>query len=203
MATETVFYLVDAFTDKVFAGNPAAIVFLTSESQFENDEWLLNVSKEFNKPATTFLFPNKAANPGTISYHIKWFTSTHRIPLCGHGTLSASHVLFTQNPNAQVVEFDAGPGGPLKGLRYGNGQIELEFPSYDLVEIEDVNIKESLKGAFPGSIKIKYIGRGATGGLKDLIVVEVEDHYPLKGAKIITNSLVCLVQYQIISLDSS
>lgn len=76
---------IDTFTDKVFTGNPAAVIPL---DYWLTDELLQNIARENNLPATAFYV--KKDN----RYHIRWFTPTTEIDLCGHATLATAFVLF-------------------------------------------------------------------------------------------------------------
>ncbi|MBA3660947.1 MAG: PhzF family phenazine biosynthesis protein [Gammaproteobacteria bacterium] len=78
-------YYVDAFTDQVFSGNPAAVCLL---SQWLSDDTLHAIAKENNLPATTFLVRVED------QYEIRWLTPEYELDLCGHGSLSASFIIF-------------------------------------------------------------------------------------------------------------
>ena len=73
-------YYVDAFTDTLFHGNPAAVVFLEN---WLPDELLISIAAEINLSETAFL----------VGYHIRWFTPKIEVKLCGHATLAASFIL--------------------------------------------------------------------------------------------------------------
>ncbi|MBS4192532.1 PhzF family phenazine biosynthesis protein [Bacillus sp. FJAT-49705] len=76
------------FSKNEFKGNPAAIVFLTEE---RSDEWMKSMAKELNQPITTFITEKDES-----CYHLRWFTTTKEIELCGHGTLGAAHILWSE-----------------------------------------------------------------------------------------------------------
>ena len=78
-------YQVDAFTDRVFGGNPAAVCPLDS---WPDDALLANIAAENNLSETAF-FVNRGDH-----FEIRWFTPTVEVDLCGHATLAASHVIF-------------------------------------------------------------------------------------------------------------
>ncbi|RZC57088.1 hypothetical protein C5167_004396 [Papaver somniferum] len=92
--------LVDAFTEKPFKGNPAAVCMLEDEDK-RDDGWFIRVAAEFNAPITCFLTPirhdNDAYNDSESDhcFNIRWFTSIVEVNLCGHGTLAAAEYLFT------------------------------------------------------------------------------------------------------------
>ena len=81
----TTFYQVDAFADRVFEGNPAAVVPLES---WLPDEVMQSLAAENNLAETAFFVPEGEG------FHLRWFTPTVEVDLCGHATLAASHVLY-------------------------------------------------------------------------------------------------------------
>ncbi|EIW19323.1 MULTISPECIES: PhzF family phenazine biosynthesis protein [Pelosinus] len=80
-------YQVDAFTDKPYKGNPAAVCLL---EEIRDDEWLQAVANENNLSETAFLIPE---NDG---YKLRWFTPKNEVKLCGHATLASAHILYTE-----------------------------------------------------------------------------------------------------------
>jgi PhzF family phenazine biosynthesis protein len=78
-------YIVDAFVDQLFSGNPAAVVLLEREV---DDKWMQNVASEFNLSETSFLLPKAEGE-----WQLRWFTPTTEVNLCGHATLASAHVL--------------------------------------------------------------------------------------------------------------
>ena len=80
-------YHVDAFSDKIFSGNPAAVCILP---HWLPDIDLHNIAKENNLPVTAFLVRNGD------QFSIRWITPEYELDLCGHGTLSAAYVIFNQ-----------------------------------------------------------------------------------------------------------
>jgi len=83
------YYVIDAFTDELFKGNPAGVCLL--------DEWLpdaklQNIASENNLSETAFLV--KIGDNGHGHYALRWFTPTIEIDLCGHATLASAYVLF-------------------------------------------------------------------------------------------------------------
>jgi PhzF family phenazine biosynthesis protein len=110
---------VDAFTDRAFRGNPAAVCFL----DFWLDDFLLRkVATENNLPATAFLVP-----PAT-GYALRWFSPACELKLCGHATLAAAFVLFHfVSPQLEEVLFSTGRG-ELR-VRNGGDLLTMEFPA--------------------------------------------------------------------------
>jgi len=194
-----IFYHVDAFTAHPFTGNPAAVVILQSDEQFNDDNLLQKIATEFNLPATVFLLPStQAVKNAVLKQKIKWFDRSKRIPICGHGTLAASHILFEGNTQANTIEYDAGPAGALAARRDKEDSVVLDFPACRLVGIQDmgqaikegVDLERVLKSLFPDDVKIEFVGRGDRGGYVDLVVVEVMEDYPLKEKKLNNRVLV-------------
>ena len=112
---------IDAFSDKPFRGNPAAVCLLDRE---RDAEWMQSVAAEMNLAETAFLLP---ANGG---YSLRWFSPIIEIDLCGHATLASAHALWEENaiPAAETAKFHT-RSGVLTAKRIENGWIELDFPA--------------------------------------------------------------------------
>ena len=111
---------VDAFTDRPFAGNPAAVCFLEEERP---DAWLQNIAREMNLAETAFLRSNGP------HWSLRWFTPSVEVDLCGHATLASAHVLWESGHAASdaTLRFDT-RSGLLSAARRGDF-IELDFPA--------------------------------------------------------------------------
>lgn len=115
-------YHVDAFAEKVFEGNPAAVCIL---EQFPPDETMQKIAGENNLSETAF-----AVKTGE-RYHLRWFTPGGEIDLCGHATLGTAFVLFNYfEKDAESITFDT-MSGPLTVVKKG-GRYEMDFPAYEL-----------------------------------------------------------------------
>ena len=114
------YYIVDAFTDKPFGGNPAAVVPL---SEWQDDGWLQNVAMEMNLSETAFLVKEDGG------YRLRWFTPKVEVALCGHATLASAHVLWSEGyvRPAEEIRFHT-KSGLLKAARK-ESWIELDFPA--------------------------------------------------------------------------
>lgn len=114
------YYHVDAFADRVFTGNPAGVCPL---GDWLADEILQSMAAEHNLVVTAF-FSRRADN----SYRLRWFTPVLEIDLCGHATLAAAFVLFTELGHAEPrIRFETRSGWLMVERR---GEIlELDFPS--------------------------------------------------------------------------
>lgn len=120
-------YQVDAFTDKVFSGNPAAVCPLDS---WLSDDLLQNIAMENNLAETAFYVKNGDG------YEIRWFTPTIEVDLCGHATLASAYVLFNYEHPGNLVKFYSRRSGRLSVEREGD-LLKLNFPTdaYNLVEL--------------------------------------------------------------------
>ena len=116
-------YQVDAFTTKVFKGNPAGVMILNENLE---DDLMQNIAKEMNLSETAFV--NISKKP----FSIRYFTPTTEIPLCGHATLASAHIMYESNVTAknEVIHFNA-KGGRLKVSKEANG-IKMVFPKYEI-----------------------------------------------------------------------
>ncbi len=112
--------VVDAFADKPFTGNPAAVVFLDGP---RDDAWRQSVASEMNLSETAFVEPE-----GDL-FRLRWFTPTVEVALCGHATLAAAHALWESGrlPPASVARFET-KSGILTARRDGEW-IVLDLPS--------------------------------------------------------------------------
>lgn len=81
-----IIYQIDAFTDQVFKGNPAAVIPL---DEWLPDQTMLNIAMENNLAETAFLVKESGV------YHLRWFTPKYEVDLCGHATLATAHYLYT------------------------------------------------------------------------------------------------------------
>ena len=109
---------VDAFTDRLFGGNPAAVCRLDG---WLPDAVLQAIAAENNLSETAFVV---ATGDG---HAIRWFTPATEVDLCGHATLAAAHVLFALDPARAELRFSS-PSGPLAVRRHGD-LLELDFPA--------------------------------------------------------------------------
>ncbi|MFO0619709.1 MAG: PhzF family phenazine biosynthesis protein, partial [Polyangiaceae bacterium] len=113
-------YLVDAFAERAFAGNVAAVCLLRRP---RDAAWLLSVARELNQSETAFVLPE--ANGVR---ELRWFTPNHEVDLCGHATLAAAHVLWETKaaPLADPLRFQT-RSGELAAWRRGD-DIEIALP---------------------------------------------------------------------------
>jgi len=121
---------VDAFTDRPFAGNPAAVCVLAAP---RDDAWRQAVAREMNLSETSFLEHADEA----CTYRLRWFTPEVEVDLCGHATLAAAHVLWTEGhlPADAPARFET-RSGLLTAVRR-DGWIELDFPATPVLPSAD------------------------------------------------------------------
>jgi len=140
-------YQVDAFTDKIFGGNPAAVCPL--------DEWIdaglmQKIAMENSLPETAFFVPKGDA------FEIRWFTPKIEINLAGHPTLATAHVIFEHlDYKRDEINFQTMKSGALKASKK-DGIIRLDFPGYD---VKKVAPPESLLKGLGGLPKEVFLGR--------------------------------------------
>ncbi|HXF96668.1 MAG TPA: PhzF family phenazine biosynthesis protein [Gemmatimonadales bacterium] len=111
---------VDAFTDRPFTGNPAAVCLLAAPAE---ERWMQAVAREMNLSETAFLHPE------ADGWRLRWFTPAVEVDLCGHATLASAHVLWEEGrvaPGA-TVRFSTRSG--LLTARRAGGWIEMDFPA--------------------------------------------------------------------------
>ncbi|MBT2418327.1 PhzF family phenazine biosynthesis protein [Streptomyces sp. ISL-22] len=122
--------IVDAFTDRPFAGNPAGVVLLDA---FPDDNWLQNVALEVNHAETAFAHPLPAG--GEADWALRWFTPVTEVAMCGHATLATAHVLHSTGAHEGPVRF-ATRSGVLIATPEQDGSITLDFPTAPLTPVE-------------------------------------------------------------------
>ena len=132
-------YIVDAFTDKIFSGNSAAVCVLDS---FPSEDIMQSIAAENNLSETAFVVKEKDL------YNIRWFTPKKEIDFCGHATLATAFILFnyyaqdadTLNLYGQIGEFT---------VRRSEDLIRMEFPAYKLEHIEITDTMIEALGTIP------------------------------------------------------
>lgn len=121
-------YQIDAFTDHVFGGNPAAVCLL--------DDWLesslmQNIAQENNLAETAFIVQNNS------TFEIRWFTPEIEVDLCGHATLASAYVIFNYyGYNEKTIRFYSNRSGELFVEKGVGGLMTLDFPTDELIAIQ-------------------------------------------------------------------
>ncbi|SDL40056.1 PhzF family phenazine biosynthesis protein [Streptomyces indicus] len=121
--------IVDAFTDRPFAGNPAGVLLLDS---FPEDDWLQNVALEVNHAETAFAHP--LPEGGEADWALRWFTPAAEVRMCGHATLATAHVLHTTGRAHGTIRF-ATLSGVLTATAHPDGSLTLDFPTAPLTPV--------------------------------------------------------------------
>ncbi|WP_432095779.1 PhzF family phenazine biosynthesis protein [Streptomyces sp. bgisy100] len=124
--------IVDAFTDRPFTGNPAAVLLLDGDA-FPDDAWLMRVAAEVNLSETAFAHP--LPEGGDADWALRWCTPTTEVDLCGHATLATAHVLRTTGAATGTIRFTT-RGGLLTATADDDGSITLDFPTAPLTAVE-------------------------------------------------------------------
>lgn len=126
------FFQVDAFADRPFAGNPAAICLLEAPL---SDEQMQAIAAENNLSETAFTVPNES---GEADYDLRWFTPTIEVDLCGHATLASGHVLVT----GEAVRFATRSG--ILTVTRRDDLLELTLPAFEVSPGELPGLEDAL-----------------------------------------------------------
>lgn len=136
-------YQVDAFTDALFKGNPAAVCML---GDWLTDSQMQQIAAENNLAETAFIVVKEDI------FQIRWFTPTIEVDLCGHATLAAAFVLFNCLSHAtDTIDFYSPRSGELKVSRKGD-TLFLDFPTDTLQEKDNINEIAACIGLRPTSV---------------------------------------------------
>lgn len=150
-------YIVDAFTDKIFSGNPAAVCVMDS---WISDELMQSITKENNLSETAFCVKEED------KYRLRWFTPGGEIDLCGHATLATAFVLmnFYEKEISRVI-FTTLSGDLI--VNKVDDKYEMQFPAYELKSVEVTDDMEEAFGIRPLEA---WIGR-------DLLCIFDDENY--------------------------
>ena len=153
-------YVVDAFTDKVFKGNPAAVCIL---SEWIPDMLMQNIAKENNLSETAFTVKRENI------YELRWFTPGGEIDLCGHATLGTAYVLcrFIEKDSGSI-SFQTKSGQLI--VKKVNDLYEMDMPAYPLTEVPVTDEMELAIGFRPSEA---WLGR-------DLVCVMADEQQVLQ-----------------------
>lgn len=113
-------FIVDAFSDRPFRGNPAGVCLL---QQDESDQWKQQLASEVNLAETAFVVRSESG------FALRWFTPVCEVELCGHATLASSHVLWQEGwvPRDDPIVFQT-RSGKLTCTRKADDMIDMDFP---------------------------------------------------------------------------
>ena len=150
-------YYVDAFTDRLFSGNPAAVIF----SQLNDEKLMQNIAAENNLSETAFI------REENDEYHIRWFAPLCEIDLCGHATLASAFIFFKYvNPNSSIFTVQSKKNGALHVTKKGD-LLVLDFPKDSLSISHEIKLVENIINTKPVEL---YSGRDDL-----LAIVDSED----------------------------
>ena len=141
-------YQIDAFADRVFSGNPAAVCPL---DEWLSEEVMLKIAGENNLSETAFYVKH---NDG---YEIRWFTPRVEVALCGHATLATAYVLFNhEGHRSNSIRFFSRHSGILTVSRGSAGFLTLDFPADTISEIA---LRDEMLQCFDQTPKLAFKGR--------------------------------------------
>ncbi|MGH3825096.1 MAG: PhzF family phenazine biosynthesis protein [Pseudonocardiaceae bacterium] len=152
--------VIDAFTDRPFAGNPAAVCLLDTDG-WPDERWMQQVAAEMNLSETAFAHP--LPESAAADWTLRWFTPTAEVDLCGHATLATAHALHSDQRTAGTVRFSTRSGVLTAHIRQ-DGAITLDFPAAPVTEIP---IPAGLADALGAIPEAAY----GTGALRDVLAV--------------------------------
>lgn len=147
-------YIIDAFADRPFAGNPAAVCLLDRP---RDEDWMQALAGEMNLSETAFVAPTDAG------FGLRWFTPKVEVALCGHATLASAHVLYETGrvKPRDTVRFHT-KSGELTVKRAGD-ELEMDFPA---VGAEPCDAPPGLAVAL--GVQPSYVGRNGMDYLVEL-----------------------------------
>jgi predicted PhzF superfamily epimerase YddE/YHI9 len=145
-------YQVDAFTDRIFSGNPAGVCLLPAP---RDERWMQNVAAEMNLSETAFLVPRPDG------FDLRWFTPALEVDLCGHATLASAHILWETGAAEGPLRFLTKSGWLSAAGR--DGLIELDFPVEEDHPVEaPADLREGL------GVPLQYVGQNRFDYLAEL-----------------------------------
>lgn len=140
-------YQVDAFTDRLFGGNPAAVIIT---DQWLDQNLMQNIALENNLSETSF-----ARKIDELNYEIRWFSPVKEVQFCGYGTLATSFIIFKQNPQITAIRFHVNDLGKFYIYKSTDNLITMNFPVQFPERIEV--IPERLHQALNADVREVYI----------------------------------------------
>ncbi|QBA65479.1 PhzF family phenazine biosynthesis protein [Muriicola soli] len=141
-------YQIDAFAEKLFTGNPAAVCVLDS---WLDEDLMQKIAMENNLAETAFV-----VHSGD-QYQIRWFTPELEVDLCGHATLASAYVLFQYyNHESDLIRFQSERSGHLTVRREASGELTLDFP---VDQLKEVPINEEITIALGAEPLSMYKGK--------------------------------------------
>ena len=161
--------IIDAFTDRPFAGNPAAVCLLDADA-WPDEAWMQQVAAEMHLSETAFAHP--LPDDPDADWALRWFTPEVETNLCGHATLATAHAMHRDRGAPGTVRFMSA-SGVLIAHTAQDGTITLDFPAAAVSEAPTPDGLAEALGATP-------LATCATGALGDLLVV-LDDEAAVRG----------------------
>ncbi|MFI0484499.1 PhzF family phenazine biosynthesis protein [Actinomadura sp. 9N215] len=166
--------VVDAFTDRPFAGNPAGVCLPPGAA---DPEWMRRVAAEMKHSETAFVRSVEDAaggsggsspRDGAADFELRWFTPVMEVALCGHATMAAAHALYETGvvASGRPIRFRTLKSGVLTVTRDGTGRLSMDFPA---CPAEPADVPAGLADAL--GVTVAAVGRNVQNDL----IVEVED----------------------------
>ena len=152
--------IVDAFTERPFAGNPAGVCLLPGDA-WPDEAWMRRLAAELNLPMTAFAHP--LDDGADADWALRWFTPLIEERLCGHATLATAHALHADRGGPGTVRF-ATLSGILTAHSAEDGTITLDFPTASVAEAPAPEGLADALGAEPDTVC-------GTGALRDVLAV--------------------------------
>ena len=201
MLSSVHYTVIDAFTNQVFRGNPAAVIILDESSYnsltSDGDITLRLIAREFNLSETAFVTPKESRGSGIPTFNLRWFTPKDEVPICGHATLASAHALFSTSSfvpsDTSTLHFET-LSGTLTAKRVKGSKIELEFPAGIAKEVDDAlyqKTKRVVNVAFGGKQhNVAFVGVGEGASFKKYMLIELQAPFDLERATINPGPLV-------------
>ena len=123
-------HVIDAFTDTVFRGNPAAVIITDS---WLAEDLMQSIASENNLSETAFVVMDTSS-----TYQIRWFSPITEIAFCGHATLASAFVIFNKNPDLSAIKLSAKAVGVMPMVKTDSGAIQMDFPNTNPEKVEEV-----------------------------------------------------------------
>ncbi len=152
--------IIDAFTERPFAGNPAAVCLLDA-GIWPDETWMRQVAAEMNLSETAFAHP--LPDSADADWALRWFTPAVEVDLCGHATLATAHALHNDRGTPGTVRFSS-RSGVLVTHTHHDGTITLDFPAAPVTEVP---VPDGLAESLGAKPEATY----HTGALGDLLAI--------------------------------
>ncbi|TDL18666.1 Diaminopimelate epimerase-like protein [Rickenella mellea] len=201
--------VVDAFTGRVFGGNPASVIVLEKDHKL-SEETLQLIGREFNLSETAFVTPQTdTTESDSRSFGLRWFTPQVEVALCGHATLASSYVLFSSPhivpKSVNLIKFHT-MSGELTARRLDSGRIELEFPAGAAKKVDedlDRKAKDVVLKAIGDKAELTFVGVGEGISFAKYMLIELDKSLDLKKAKINAGVFAELQPYTVVILTTA